>query len=131
MEPEKKRGGRPKKYATSDEARKANVEGNRRRRQVKALQSQGPADFIAFEPSLDTDCPADTCADTGLRTDILIPHESGTEHTGASQIDIPQHLRPISPPPTQLVDEAITALLEVSDALRLSSSHNSMGSSIK
>jgi hypothetical protein len=107
MEPAKKSGGRPKKYTTSDDARKANVEGNRRRRQIKAHQSQGPANFIAFEPPLHTDIPADTCADTGLRTNILIPHEPRTQPVGTSQIDIPQHLRPISPPPIQLANEAI------------------------
>ncbi|KAH9208128.1 hypothetical protein DL95DRAFT_468026 [Leptodontidium sp. 2 PMI_412] len=49
---QKKRGGRPKKYADADIVRRANIKGNRRRRERKALQLSGPADFIAFEPLL-------------------------------------------------------------------------------
>jgi hypothetical protein len=111
MESANKRGGRPKKYTTSDDARKANVEGNRRRQQTKASKPQGPADFIAFDPPLHTDIPPDTSANTGLRTDISIPYEPGTQHTETSQIDIPPNLRPISPPPTQLADEDIDTQL--------------------
>ncbi|KAH6702793.1 hypothetical protein BKA61DRAFT_646779 [Leptodontidium sp. MPI-SDFR-AT-0119] len=73
---QKKRGGRPKKYADADTSRRANIEGNRRRRERKALQLFGPADFIAFEPLL-SDVLLDTAPEIGLRAsrDIRIPRE--------------------------------------------------------
>ena len=72
--PYKNTGGRPKKYASVAEARQANIEGNRRRRRL-THPSSGPADFIAFEPSLPSDVPAPTHPEIGLRVsqDIQIP----------------------------------------------------------
>jgi hypothetical protein len=72
--PQKKLGGRPRKYSTAEEAKRANLEGNRRRRQQQR-QPIGPADFFAYEPQLHADIPAETPLETGLRTsrDVQIP----------------------------------------------------------
>jgi len=91
----KSRGGRPRKYTNPEDARRANIEGNRRRRQNKTLAS-GPADFIIFEPP-HPNAPIETPA-SGLRTsvDVRIPLD----------VHVPQNSalsgpRPISPPSTQ------------------------------
>jgi hypothetical protein len=72
--PQKKAGGRPRKYSTVEEARRANLEGNRRRR-LQQRQPIRPTDFIAFEPLLRVDIPTETPLETGLRTscDVRIP----------------------------------------------------------
>lgn len=90
-------GGRPKKYATKVEARAADLEKRRYRRQQSRLLA-GPADFIAFEPSY-PDVPTDT-PPSALRTssDIRIPMDSNIQSS-----NIPQNLLPISLPPTQLL----------------------------
>ena len=101
--PQKKAGGRPRKYATAEEARRANLEGNRRRRLQQSLPI-GPADFITYEPQLHADVPTDT-PPSGLRTssDIRIPADSNVQSSNVP----PQNLRPIHPPQTQLppIDE--------------------------
>jgi hypothetical protein len=76
-------GGRPKKYLTAKDARRANLEGNRRRR---LQQSHGPADFIAYEPPLHPDIPLDTPPEVGLRTslDVRIPQDRDTQCHSAS-----------------------------------------------
>lgn len=77
--PPKQAGGRPRKYSTAEEAKRANLEGNRRRR-LQRSQPIRPADFIAYEPQLHADIPADTPLETGLRTsrDIRIPLHPNT-----------------------------------------------------
>jgi len=92
--PPKPSGGRPKKYQSQEEAKKADIEKRRLRRQ-KAQLFTGPADFIAYEPP-HPDIPTDT-PPSGLRTssDVRIPLDVDT------QIDAPTNLQPISPPPTQ------------------------------
>ena len=77
--PQKKAGGRPRKYSTAEEARRANLEGNRRRR-LQQSQPIRPTNFIAFEPQLHADIPAETPLETGLRTsrDIRIPLDPNT-----------------------------------------------------
>ncbi|RAL58058.1 hypothetical protein DID88_009666 [Monilinia fructigena] len=94
--PPKNPGGRPKKYATKAEAKAADLEKRQYRRQQARLPA-GPADFIAFEPP-HPDVPTDT-PPSGLRTSsgIRIPADSNVQSS-----DVPQNLRPISPPPTQL-----------------------------
>jgi hypothetical protein len=92
-----KAGGRPRKYSTKEAAAQAKRESNRRSRQ-RLHQPIGPADFIAYEPPLHPDVPTETPPETGLRTNINIP----IPPRNARQDDVPQYLRPISPPPTQL-----------------------------
>lgn len=72
MSPTKTRG-RPRKYTSLEEVRKANTANKRRQR----LHRTGPADFIAFEPSRLFDIPASTPPEIGLRIspDIRIPLE--------------------------------------------------------
>jgi hypothetical protein len=74
--PQKKLGGRPRKYSTAKEAKRANLEGNRRRRQQQR-QPIRPTDFIAYEPLLHADIPTKTPLETGLRTsrDVRIPFD--------------------------------------------------------
>jgi hypothetical protein len=93
--PPKKAGGRPRKYSTAEEARRANLEGNRRRRRLQQSQPMGPADFIAYEPQLHADIPAETPLETGLRIsrDIRIPPDPN-----ARQAEVRPNLRP-SPRP--------------------------------
>ena len=76
----KKAGGRPRKYSTVAEARQANLEGNRRRRQQQR-QLAGPVDFIAYEPQLHADIPIETSLAMGLRTsrDIQIPPDPNAQ----------------------------------------------------
>ena len=92
--PQKKASGRPRKYSTAEEARRANLEGNRRRR-LQQSQPIGPADFIVFEPQLHADIPAETPLETGLRTsrDVRIPLDFN-----ARQDEVRPNLRP-SPRP--------------------------------
>lgn len=99
--PYRNTGGRPKKYASVAEARRANIEGNRRRRRLHP--STGPADFIAFEPSLPSDVPATTQPEIGLRVsqDIRIPPEHDIQEYDAKEPDA----RPILPQtPPQAID---------------------------
>ncbi|KAH6665075.1 hypothetical protein B0J14DRAFT_569188 [Halenospora varia] len=62
-------------------------------------QPAGLADFIIYEPPLHSDILTETPPEIGLRTsiNILIPSRDD-----ARQDDVPQCVRPISPPPTQL-----------------------------
>ncbi|KAH6671012.1 hypothetical protein B0J14DRAFT_669789 [Halenospora varia] len=102
MLPQKKRGGRPKKYTNPDDARRANIEGNRRRRQNKALQPSGPTNFIAFEPPLCPGVPTDT-PETGLRTNpnIPIPYDNDVEPSEVVQCKALPSAGLRTPPPTQ------------------------------
>jgi hypothetical protein len=90
----KKPGGRPRKHSSAAAAIEAKKQSDRRR-YLRSLQTQAPADFVAFEPP-HPDIPTDTPL-SGLRTssDIRIPSDVD------AQIDVPTNLRPISPPPTQ------------------------------
>lgn len=60
-----KRGGRPPKYSTHEEAREADL---KRRRQRYNKRSVPPGlDFIAYEPQLHSNIPIDTAPQIGLR----------------------------------------------------------------
>jgi hypothetical protein len=96
--PPKNPGGRPRKYATKAEARAADLE-KRQYRRHQSRQPAGPADFIAYEPPLHSNVPTETPLEIGLRTSIDIPVPSRDD---ARHDDVPQCLRPISLPPTQL-----------------------------
>lgn len=76
---QKSQGGRPRKYATQEEAKRADLEKRRIRR---FRQQAGPADFIPYEPELSTARP--TPPNIGLRVgpEIPIPTEPGviTDH---------------------------------------------------
>jgi len=78
--PPKKASGRPRKCSTAEEARRVNLEGNRRRR-LQQSQPIGPADFIVYEPQLHADIPAETPLETGLCTsrDVRIPLEPNAQ----------------------------------------------------
>lgn len=93
--PFKPSGGRPKKYQSQEEAKKADLKKRQLRRQRAQLLA-GPVDFIAYEPP-HPDAPTDTPL-SGLRTgsNIRIPLDVDL------QIDVLANLPPISPPPTQL-----------------------------
>ena len=111
--PPKKLGGRPRKYSTAEEARRANLEGNRRRRQQQH-QPVRPVDFIAFEPQLQADIPAETPLETGLRTsrDIPIPLDPN-----AQQDEVQPNLRPsprLNPQPSAIEEDA-----EINEQIRV------------
>ena len=97
----KKLGGRPRKYLTPQDAAKAKKQSNQQRYR-RNLQPQGPADFIAYEPPLHQNVPAET-PQTGLRIslDIRIPQNSDTQ-----QGDIPQSLRPNYVQPSESESES-------------------------
>ncbi len=82
----KKRGGRPRKHTTETDAaeavRQSKLRSYHRARQ-QSRQPNGPADFIAYEPPLHGDVPADTPLETGLRTNIRIPQGSSTQQNSA------------------------------------------------
>jgi len=69
-----KSGGRPRKHSTTVAAVEAKKQSNRRR-YLRGLQAQGPADFIAFKPQLHANIPADTPIEVGLciSHDVQIP----------------------------------------------------------
>jgi hypothetical protein len=94
--PPKPPGGRPRKYQSQEEAKKADLEKRRLRRQ-RAQLFPGPADFIAYEP-LHPDIPLDT-PPSGLRIspDIPIPLDKDVQQSDAA---LPSY-QAISPPPTQ------------------------------
>lgn len=94
--PPKPTGGRPRKYQSQEEAKRADLEKRRLRRQ-KAQLLAGPTDFIIYEPP-HPDIPTDTPT-SGLRTspDIQIPQDVDTQ----VEIDSPTNTRPISPSQTQ------------------------------
>src|ERR1700732_2720585 len=110
--PQKKAGGRPRKYSTAEEARRANLEGNRRRR-LQQRQPIGPTDFIAFEPQLHADIPAETPLETGLRTsrDIRIPLDPN-----ARQDEVRPNLA--SPRPNPPVAAAAEEDAEINEQIR-------------
>ncbi|KFZ15728.1 hypothetical protein V502_05438 [Pseudogymnoascus sp. VKM F-4520 (FW-2644)] len=74
--PSKNAGGRPKKYTTAEEARRAHLDRKKRRRHQHTAPP-GPVDFIAYEPTLSSDIPVDTSPQLGLRIspNIRIPPE--------------------------------------------------------
>jgi hypothetical protein len=90
-QPPKKRGGRPRVHASKEAAAQAKKDGTHRWYQ-RSRQPNGPADFIAYEPPLHGDVPADTPPETGLRTNIRIPQDSNTQQNNA---------RPRPPPDPQ------------------------------
>jgi hypothetical protein len=96
MAPLKRCIGRPKKYSTAEEARIANLEGNRRRRLEQSCLPYGPADFIPYEPTLQSDVPTSTRPEIGLRIspDIQIPLGRDTQETSAEQNDQDQNWQP-------------------------------------
>jgi len=89
----KKSGGRPRKHSTTAAAAEAKKQSDRQR--YLRRHAQGPIDFIAFEPQLHADIPAETPLETGLRTsrDVRIPLDSN-----ARQDEVRPNLRP-SPRP--------------------------------
>jgi hypothetical protein len=95
----KKRGGRPRKHSTEIDAAQARKESKLRsyhRSRQQSRQVPGPPQIIFYEP-LHPDIPADTPS-SGLRvsSNIRIPLDAVEES------DVPENLRPISPPPTQI-----------------------------
>lgn len=76
----KKAGGRPKVYATKEEARQRDLEKRRQRRQ-RRQQASGPADFVAYEP-IPTDIPFETLPELGIRSGLAlrITPERGEHH---------------------------------------------------
>jgi len=99
----KKRGGRPRKHATETDAAEAVRQSKLRsyhRARRQSRQPNGPADFIAYEPPLHGDVPADTPPETGLRTNIRIPQDPNTQQDNA---------RPRPPPDPQPSAEQPTA----------------------
>jgi hypothetical protein len=100
----KKLSSRPRKY-TKEAAVEAKRVSNQRSRQRKhLLHPPSPVDFIAYKPT-HPDVPTNTPA-SGLRTspDIPIPIEDNTQEANNTP-----NTRPISLPPIQLPDDAITA----------------------
>jgi hypothetical protein len=100
----KKPGGRPRKHtaAAAIEAKKQSD----RRRYLRSLQAQGPADFIQFEPR-QPDIPNDTPPAIGLRTNIQIPQDHDVQPDDAQPSEaLPSSAAPCpqlnTPPPTQL-----------------------------
>jgi hypothetical protein len=100
-QPPKKRGGRPRIHASREAAAQAKKEGNRRWYE-RSLQPAGPADFIAYEPALHSNVPADTPPEIGLRTNIPIPPGPDAQRNNAQQSDILQSAHPNPPQPTSL-----------------------------
>jgi len=68
----KKRGGRPRKHTTEIDAAEA-VRQSKLRSYHRTRQPNDPADFIAYEPLLHDNIPADSLPKIGLRTNIRIP----------------------------------------------------------
>jgi len=95
--PSKNQGGRPKKYVTEDEARRADIQKRQHRRRQ---QPQGPADFIAYEPPLHHGIPIDTPPTIGLRTspDVCIPQDLPTN---VQQDECSNPIQPPNIPPEQ------------------------------
>lgn len=92
-----KKRGRPRKYTTeadTAEAVRQNKLRSYHRRQQRSRQPQGPADFIAYEPGLHSDVPADTLPEIGLRTNIRIPQDFSTQQNNARPPPDPQPNRP-------------------------------------
>jgi len=102
----KKLSGRPRKYLTPQDAAKAKKQSNQQRYR-RNLQPQGPADFIAYEPPLHQNVPAET-PQTGLRIslDIQIPQNSDTRQGDTQQGDVPQSLRPNYVQPSESESES-------------------------
>ena len=130
--PIKNLGGRPRKYATKEEARQADIEGRQHRRQQARLA--GPADFIAYQPLLHLNIPADTPRNIGLRTscNIQIPQDCHVQQDDAQQSDAEQSdaeqsdahrsnaqqtQRPNPTQPTEL-DEDLAIAKEIEDIQR-------------
>ena len=92
--PSKNIGGRPRKYKTDEEARQADIKSRQRRR--LHTQHTRPVDFIAFEPPLHSNIPANTRPEIGLRisSDIQIPLGCDTQQTSAEQNDPDQNWQP-------------------------------------
>ena len=98
----KKSGGRPRKHSTTTAAIEAKKQSDRRRYLRRQLQAQGPIDFIAFEPQLHADIPAETPPETGLRTsdDVRIPLDAN-----ARQDEVRPSPRP-NPQPSAAEEDA-------------------------
>jgi hypothetical protein len=92
--PSKNIGGRPRKYKTDEEARQADIKSRQHRR--LHTQHSRPVDFIAFEPPLYSNIPANTRPEVGLRIspDIQIPLGRDTQETSAEQNDQDQNWQP-------------------------------------
>ncbi|KAF2176506.1 hypothetical protein K469DRAFT_813152 [Zopfia rhizophila CBS 207.26] len=91
-------GGRPRKHSTPAAAIQAKKESNQQR-SLQQCQSQGLADFIAYEPPLHADVPTETPPEIGLRTsvDVSIPQEGRTQRCNNLQAP-----RPNRAPPAEL-----------------------------
>jgi hypothetical protein len=89
--PPKKAAGRPKLYDTVEEARRADIEKRRQRRQ-RQQQLRGPTDFIPYEPLPPCDVPIATRPGIGLRisTDIRVPVEEGIQEGLVDETDTQQ-----------------------------------------
>ncbi|KFY82520.1 hypothetical protein V500_10489 [Pseudogymnoascus sp. VKM F-4518 (FW-2643)] len=74
-----KRGGRPPKYSTHEEARKADLERQRRRYNNRSVPPG--LDFVAYEPQLHSNIPINTAPQIGLRISpgIRIPPDHNIE----------------------------------------------------
>ena len=89
--PPKNAVGRPRLYATKEEAKRVDLEKRQQRRQQQQ-QIRGPADFIAYEPLLHSDIPIPTPPEIGLRIgpDIGIPIEEGIQEGNIDETDTQQ-----------------------------------------
>jgi hypothetical protein len=108
----KKPGGRPRKHSTAAAAVEAKKQSNRQRYLRRQLHAQGLIDFIAYEPQLHVNIPAETPLETGLYTsrDVQIPLKPNTEPDEVQ----PNLLSPQpNPPPSTAEEDA-----EISEQIR-------------
>ncbi|OBT54138.1 hypothetical protein VE04_06764 [Pseudogymnoascus sp. 24MN13] len=88
-----KRGGRPPKYSTQEEAREADLKRRRQRYNKRSVPSG--LDFIAYEPQLHSNIPIDTAPQIGLRISpgIRIPADHNIQEDETNE----NNPTPISP----------------------------------
>ncbi|KFZ22707.1 hypothetical protein V502_02815 [Pseudogymnoascus sp. VKM F-4520 (FW-2644)] len=93
-----KRGGRPPKYSTHEEARKADLERQRRRYNNRSVPPG--LDFVAYEPQLHFNIPIDTAPQIGLRISpgIRIPPDHNIQEDDTNKNN------PIPSSPTRTAD---------------------------